>query len=64
MNEHACVALVGRTCKGDKGRHQCSFTNEGTMELNGGFEVHGLALLGLPPRSIGVIIHPSIHSLI
>jgi len=45
MNERACVALVGRTCKGDKSRHRCSFTNEGTMELNCGFEVHGLALL-------------------
>ncbi len=64
MNEGACVALVGRTCKGDKSRHQCSTTNKGAMELNCGFEVHGLALLGLPPRSIGLIIHPSIHSLI
>lgn len=64
MNECACVALVGRTCKGDRIRHQCSFPNKGTMELNCDFEVHGLALLGLPPRSIGVIIHPSIHSLV
>jgi len=64
MNEHVCVVLVGRTCKGDKSRHQCSFIDKGTMELNCGFEVHGLDLLGLPPRSIGVIICPSIHSLI
>jgi hypothetical protein len=64
MNERVCVALVGRTCKGDKSRHQCSFTNEGTTELNCGFEAHGLTLVGLPPRSFGVIILPSINSLI
>jgi len=29
MNECVCVVLVGRTCKGDKSRHQCSLLTKG-----------------------------------